>query len=65
MDITMASTDTILLLAQAATAKRSSCDRNDGFDGNNGGIAAETEAVAAEATVEMVVATATKLRRLQ
>ena len=45
--------------------KGSSGDRNGGFDRNDGGIAAEPEAVAVAAMVETVVATAAKLRRLQ
>ena len=46
-------------------AKGSSGDRNGGFDGNDGGVAAKTEAVAVAAMVETVVATAAKLRHLQ
>ncbi len=61
----MASTATVLLLVQAATAKGSSGDRNCGSNENNGGTVAETEAVLAAAMVETVAATTAKLRCLQ
>ena len=68
-DLTLASTATVLCppLVQAMTAKGSSGDGNGSISGNNGGVAAETEAVAVAATVETVAATtkAAKLRRLR
>jgi hypothetical protein len=46
-------------------ASGSSGNRNDSVGGNNGGAAAETEAMAVAATVETVSATTAKLRRLR